>query len=410
MITLFSVLFVISFMAYHHTFFSYCAYIFNINKFPKVPGLICGIINFLFWVVYIFYLPIKYEPIAIVFYAILLLIETRIAFKASSVQMLFISITFTINLFAKRLAALAIMALINSGTIVEVMADVELSILVSLLCFAASVSTISFARKSIPRTSLDTILSDSKNLMFLIMAYSILFVTLFVFLLTISVDGGSGLLIHYAVLGLVVISAFAVFIVFAYNLAELRIQTETYKRLSRKNTEDLEAIKDLEQVAIKDPLTSLYTRDYADELIQKMIDEDDLFFVSFIDLDGLKVVNDDYGHEEGDFYIKTVADILRDYFKEHYVCRYGGDEIVIVGNYSVEEDITKRLLQCYKAVINIPKMYRKPYETSISYGIAAKHPHEIITASELIAIADARMYEIKKSNKKHRKIISVIKI
>ncbi len=407
MITLLSVLFVISFIAYHHTFFSYCAYIFNVNKFPRMAGFICGAINFSFWIVYSCYVPIRFEPLAIFLYAIFLLIETKIVFKANTIQMLFISVTFTINLFAKRLAALATTALFNHGIITDVIVDIKLSLFVSMVCFTVSVSTIGFAKKMIPRNSLDTILSDNKNLAFLTTAYSILFVTLFSFLLTISIDGGRELLYHYVVLGFVVISAFAVFIIFAYNLAELRIQTETYKRLSRKNTEDLEKIKDLEQVAIKDPLTYLYTRNYADELIEKMISKNRYFFVAFVDLDGLKVVNDVHGHDEGDFYIKTVAEILQDYFKEDSVCRYGGDEIVVVGTCDVEDAVTKKIIQSYKAVANIPKLYHKPYTTSISYGIAFKHPNEIITAAELIAISDARMYELKKSNKKHRKVVSV---
>ncbi len=407
MIGLLSALLVISFILYHHTFFSYCVYIFNLNKFPKMAEIVCGAVNFSFWLVYIFYIPVNYEPAAIFLYAVILLVETKVVFKSSLNQILFISITFTINLFAKRIATLATVAIINQGTIVDVMSDPILIILVAIICFTVSVSTIRFARKSIPRNLLDTILSDNKNLAFLTTAFSILFATLFVFLLTIDVDGGRELLFHYVVLGAVVISAFAVFIVFAYNLAELRIQTETYKRLSRKNTEDLEKIKDLEQEAIKDALTNLYTRDYADEIIQKMIDENKFFFVVFIDLDGLKTVNDVHGHEEGDFYIKTVAEIFQDYFKANVVSRYGGDEVVIVGGCRGEEEVTKKLIQSYKAVINIPKMYNKAYSTSISYGVAFKHPNELIAASELITIADSRMYEMKKSNKKHRKVISV---
>ncbi len=407
MIILLCALFVISFIAYQHTFFSYCSYIFNLNKFPWLAGIICGLVNFVFWLVYVFYIPISYEPVAIFLYAIVLLLETKLVFHASLIQMLFISVTFTINLFAKRLAVLATMALLHHGIIVDVMSDLNISVIVAIICFTVSISTISLARKSIPRNSLDTILSDNKNLAFLTTAYSILFATLFVFLLTISVDGGRELLYHYVVLGFVTISAFAVFIVFAFNLAELRIQTETYKRLSHKNTEDLEKIKNLEQVAIKDPLTYLYTRNYADELIQKMIDAHNFFFVAFVDLDGLKIVNDEHGHEEGDFYIKTVAEILQDYFKDDSVCRYGGDEIVIVGTCMVEDEVTKKLIQSYKAVSNIPKMYSKNYATSISYGVAFKHPNEVITAAELIAISDSRMYEIKKSNKKHRKVVSV---
>ncbi len=407
MITLLLVLLGVMFIAYHHTFFSYCAYIFNVNKYPKLPGLICGAINFTFWIIYLFFAPIIFESAAIFLYAFLLLVETKIVFKANIIQMLFISVTFTINLFAKRLAVLATMALLNGGIIVDVMSDIKNSLIVAIICFGVSVSTINFARKAIPRNSLDTILSDNKNLAFLTTAYSILFVTLFAFLLTIDVDAGQGLLYQYVTLGFVSISAFAVFIVFAYNLAELRIQTETYKRLSIKNTEDLEKIKNLEQVAIKDTLTYLYTRDYADELIQKMIDKKEHFFVAFVDLDGLKIVNDNYGHDEGDFYIKTVAEILQDYFKDDYVCRYGGDEMVVVGTCTAEDETTRKLIQSYKAVVNIPKQYNKVYATSISYGVAFKRPSESITASELIAVSDARMYELKKSNKKHRKVVSI---
>ncbi len=401
------ILLIISFIGYHFTFFSYCAYIFNVNKYPRIAGIICGMVNLSFWLVYIFYISSNYEAIVILLYAVILLIEMRIIFKVRLIQMLFISVTFTINLFAKRLAVLATMAMINHTTAAQVLGDTKLSVIVATICFTVSISTISFSRKMIPRNSLDTICSDSKNLTFLTTAFSILFGTLFAFLLTIGVDSGERLLLHYVVLGFVVISAFAVFIIFAYSLAELRIQTETYKRLSLKNSEDLEEIKDLEQVAIKDTLTHLYTRDYANELIEKMVEEKVLFFVAFVDLDGLKIVNDNHGHDEGDFYIKTVAETLQDYFKNDVVCRYGGDEIIVVGKCNAEEEVTKRLIQSYKAIINIPKLYHKKYKTSISYGVAFKHANEVITASELIAIADTRMYELKRSNNKHRKVVSV---
>ncbi len=408
------ILLAISFIGYHYTFFSYSAYIFNVNKYPRAGGIICGAVNLTFWFVYIFFSSSNnfssgYEALALLLYATILLVETKIVFKASLVQMLFIAITFSINLFAKRLAILATMALINHSTVNYVLHDLTLSLIVSIICFTLSISTIGFARKRIPRNLLDTILSDKKNLTFLTTAYSILFGTLFAFFLTFDAAGGNSLIIHYVILGFTIISAFAVFIIFAYNLAELRIQTETFKRLSQKNSEDLEQLKDLEQVAMKDTLTQLYTRDYADELIQKMIYEKVLFFVAFVDLDGLKTVNDNHGHEEGDFYIKTVAEILQDYFKNDVACRYGGDEIVIIGKCNAEDEVTKRLIQCYKAVSNIPKMYNKQYKTSISYGIAFKHVNEVITASELITIADARMYQLKQGHNKHRKVVSVNK-
>ncbi len=405
--TLLTILLIISFIGYHFTFFSYCTYIFNINKFPRQAAIICGAVNLSFWLVYIFYLSANYEALSLILSVLILIVETKIVFKAKLIQMLFIAVTFSINLFAKRLAVLATMALWHQNTVVYVLNDLRLSLIVSIICFTLSISTIDFARKRIPRTSLDTILSDNKNLTFLTTAYSILFGTLLAFFLCLGADGGSRLLFHYVVLGFIVISAFAIFIIFAYNLAELRIQTETYKKLSQKNSEDLEQIKDLEKAAIKDAQTFLYTRDYADEFIEKLIKQQQLFFVAFIDLDGLKVVNDFHGHEEGDFYIKTVAEILQDYFRNDIACRYGGDEIVVIGKCDTEDEIIKRLLQCCKEVANIPQLYHKSYKTSISYGVAFKHANESITAAELIAIADNRMYALKKSSNKHRKVVSI---
>ncbi len=405
--TILFILFVLSFCGYNYTVFSYCGYIFSANKFPLVKGIICGLLNISFLAFYIFFLPVQFEALAICTYAVALAIEIRLVLKANFTQMLFIGVTFTVNLFAKRLAVLATIALINDSTITQAVTSSDMLLIVGIVSFTLSISTIRLARKSIPRNSLDTILADNKNLTFLTAAFSILLLTLFFFLLTIHVDAGRELLYHYIVLAVSTIAAFSTFIVFAYFLAELRISTETYKRLSAKNVEALEDLKDLEEEATKDNLTGLFTRDYADNVTQRMVEQEKSFFVAFIDLDGLKTVNDTFGHEEGDFYIRTVAEILSDYFREHVVCRYGGDEMVVLGRYSSEDEITKSLIQCYRAVLNIPKQYSKEYVTSISYGVAFKHPNEIITAKELIAIADARMYELKRSHKRHRKVIAV---
>ncbi len=410
MAILLSCLLILSNIGYHIVLFSYCAYIFNINKSPIKEGIICGLANFAFWVAFIVLIPIQYEYVALIVYAVLLALESRLVFKIKFTEMMFIAITFAINLFAKRMVALAVIAIIKGTSIVNAVNSFELIAIVAIISFTVSISTINFARKAIPRNSLDTILADNKNLTFLTSAFAILFVTLAVFLCTINVEiQGNNLLYHYVVLGVVVISAFAVFILFAHNLAELRISTETYKRLTQENTANLEKLKDLEQEAIKDDLTGLYTRDYADKTAKELVAKEDPVFIAFIDLDGLKIVNDDFGHDEGDFYIRRVAEILKDYFRESTVCRYGGDEMVVIGRFKSEEEITKKLVWCYKAVLNICELYSKEYKTSISYGVAYKHLHESISAADLISIADTRMYSLKANNKKLRKVTSVIK-
>ncbi len=410
MVIILSILLTLSFVGYNLVLFSYCVYIFNLNKKPIVEGVICGLINFAFWVLFIVFVPIQYEYIAMILYTIILAIESKLVLKIKFIEMMFISITFTINLFAKRMVILAVIALLNGANIINAVNSFELTTIVAVISFTVSISTINFARKSIPRNSLDTILADNKNLTFLTIAFSILFVTLAIFIQTINADiQGNNLLYHYIVLGCISIAAFAVFILFAHNLAELRITTETYKRLRQENTENLEKLKDLEQEAIKDDLTGLYTRDYADRKVKELVEKNISVFVAFVDLDGLKIVNDDFGHEEGDFYIRRVAEILKDYFRGSTVCRYGGDEMLVVGQFTTEEEVTKKLIWCYRAVININERYSKEYRTSISYGVAYKHLHENISPYNLISIADSRMYDLKKSNKKHRKVTSLVK-
>ncbi len=401
-------IFILAFIGYHTSLFSYCVYIFNSNKFPVVAGIVCGIINFAFWYIYVFHISVEYEGLAMLVYLLMLLVETKVIFKRELVNTIFVSISFCINLFAKRIILLALFSLDDNTFMISSLNGTEHLILAAIISFAMSITTINFARKNIPRLSLDMIQADKKNISFLSVACSILFITLLIFLLTFNVNIKSNeLLNQYIVLGVFVIIAFAVFIVFAHKLAELKISTETYKKISKENLEEKIVLMKLEKEAILDDLTNIYTRSYADTIIDKYITEKKSFFIGFVDLDGLKLVNDYYGHEEGDFYIKTAVNVLKEYFREDIICRYGGDEIVIIGEYKREEDITLKLVRCHNSILNISKIYKKNYTTSISYGVVFKNSNEIISATELLAIADSRMYELKKSQKKHRKVIEV---
>ncbi len=399
---------VISFISYYATLVSYISYIFNANKFPVKNFVLSTIVYFLIWYMYIFHMPISHEPLAIFAYIALLGIQVKLIFKTNLIQTVFIAITFGVNLFAKRLAFLALIALYYNDTIFDSVINTQLTAIVAIGSFLVSISTISFSRKMISRNSLDTILADNKNLAFLTTAFSILLCILFVFSLSMGINTHNNMLTyHILFLGVFVIVAFAGFIIFAHSLAELRISTETYMRITEKNKEDIMHLEKIEEEAITDSLTGLYTRDYAIKTIDKYVADKSVFFVAFLDLDGLKNVNDDYGHEEGDFYIVTVCNIIQNFFSEHTICRYGGDEILVTGLYSKENDITRKLIKCYNEVSAIPKLYKKNYTTSLSYGVAFGHSHEKITTKEIISIADTRMYELKKANKKHRKVVSV---
>ncbi len=397
------VIFAISFFAYCHSALSFIVYIFNKNKLSSKAILVMVIINLVYWVTYILFIPIEYESYAIILCAGILFIETKMLFITSIYKNLFIMVTFTMSLFAQRLLILSGMALFAGDNIVNAVHTPEQKAIAAIITFISSVIAVRFCKHILPRKSIDTIFADNKNITFLNIMFSIILGVLFNTNLTISSNSPSNNLIYlYVIIGITVLGCATVFMLFAYYLAELRISTETFKKLKKRNEEDLKNLRSLEKEAIHEPLTSLFTREYGGTILQNLIEENVSVFVAFIDLDELKIVNDVFGHDEGDFYIETVARIVRDYFDTDIVCRYGGDEILVLGKNPHEENIARSMVQCCNAVSEISKQNKKEYETSISYGVAIKHQNETLTASELIDIADSRMYEHKKSRKKQR--------
>lgn len=80
-----------------------------------------------------------------------------------------------------------------------------------------------------------------------------------------------------------------------------------------------------------DSLSGLYNRyQYTERLQQLAAAPPESVGVVFVDIDGLKKINDSYGHGYGDMYIVETADILREYFPEDMIYRIGGDEFVVL--------------------------------------------------------------------------------
>lgn len=124
----------------------------------------------------------------------------------------------------------------------------------------------------------------------------------------------------------------------------------------------------------KDVLTGLYKRE-----ILKDIPRMNRYIVAMVDINGLKVINDTYGHDAGDDYITGVANNIRKVVRqEDYVIRYGGDEFVIVF-----KDITVH--DAIKVVSRIE---------NTSYGVGTGS-----TLNEAISNADEQMYKMKRKQK-----------
>lgn len=176
------------------------------------------------------------------------------------------------------------------------------------------------------------------------------------------------------------------------SLSDYREQNRTIqKELAQKALEE----KRLWNVAYHDALTGCFSRQYALESIACLLEGQVPFALCFADLNGLKAVNDRWGHAAGDQYLTTVARELQRACRRgrDLLARYGGDEFVIVFQGATLQVAESRLAAVSKELREQSLEQGLPYLMSLSYGVVEGTGG---SADELIHRADKRQYEMKK--------------
>lgn len=142
-------------------------------------------------------------------------------------------------------------------------------------------------------------------------------------------------------------------------------------------------------LSYRDPLTNLYNRRYYSEEVARL-DRDEFYplSIAIADINGLKIMNDAFGHDAGDLLLCKVSDDLVKVFKnENKVARVGGDEFVILlPNTSREKALS--LIQEAKTSIESSRIH--DMSISVSFGLATKENEEIV--GDIIKLAEDDMY------------------
>lgn len=154
-----------------------------------------------------------------------------------------------------------------------------------------------------------------------------------------------------------------------------------------------------------DPLTKTFNRRAGIAKINELlpVDEKRYFEVSlcFIDVNGLKAVNDTLGHTSGDELIVTAVNVIKDTIREQdFIIRLGGDEFLIVFNgigIDLAEKIWDRIRLGYDKINNEES---RPYVISVSHGIVDYNNKRKTKVDDLINEADEKMYSEKEEIKK----------
>ena len=165
--------------------------------------------------------------------------------------------------------------------------------------------------------------------------------------------------------------------------------------------------KHIESMYQLDALTGLYNRIFFmkkyEEMAQRIkAKSGELTFV-LADLDGLKYINDHFGHGEGDNAIRTVAKALQKACPDGVLCaRFGGDEMMAVCEGNLGETMIRDAFEAYLKEYNANS--EKLYQVASSLGIYTADYTEVDEFEELLKKADQRMYQDKAMRKKQNEI------
>ena len=153
----------------------------------------------------------------------------------------------------------------------------------------------------------------------------------------------------------------------------------------------------LEKTALLDNLTGLYNRHYLISYLDRMdISNPDSCWLGLLDIDDFKKVNDTYGHNCGDYILHQVATLAQQTCKECIVCRWGGEEFIIL---STKKDAGTDLLEKLRKRINDLDFRFEDRNIKITVTIGATHYTSDLPHNLWISKADKNLYYGKENGK-----------
>ncbi|MCQ2576629.1 MAG: GGDEF domain-containing protein [Treponema sp.] len=181
-----------------------------------------------------------------------------------------------------------------------------------------------------------------------------------------------------------------------------------YKNYIRNINNALEMIRTKHKIAMyseHDIMTGLYNRRGMARLAAEKLaasKKSDKWLAIVIDMDGLKIRNDSYGHSEGDAGIVAIAQAVKGITDKNEICvRGGGDEFFLLGLGSYTEKAAVAKVEKFNQLINkINENIKLPVSASIGYAIASA---KNVSYEEVLEDADVKMYLDKRSKKRMRR-------
>jgi len=168
----------------------------------------------------------------------------------------------------------------------------------------------------------------------------------------------------------------------------------------RQNIFTLKANRKLQEIAMTDFLTGLYNRTGVEDVlfsyVEKQKKKGKNTVLLFADIDRMKLINDNFGHLEGDVAIRaTSSALISSCPKGFKMGRYGGDEFIAVGDYDETGDVEEFCLKITENIKNYIELLHLSFPLSVSVGGQIIKPDSEGSIPDYIRAADKSMYERK---------------
>lgn len=169
---------------------------------------------------------------------------------------------------------------------------------------------------------------------------------------------------------------------------------------------------ELEQYATKDSLTGLLNRRTGLYLLEREMTRSvrykESLSIIFADLNRMKYINDNFGHQEGDEVLRKVAKIFKENSRESdIICRLGGDEFILVLP-NCDKTNAKHMVNRINDTLEVEnKLSAYDYEISISFGVEEYDPDRYKDIDEFVGKADDEMYKNKKKSRLDRDSLKI---
>jgi diguanylate cyclase (GGDEF)-like protein/PAS domain S-box-containing protein len=158
----------------------------------------------------------------------------------------------------------------------------------------------------------------------------------------------------------------------------------------------------LRNLSLRDELTALYNRrgflEHAQQALRSAARAKQPACLFYVDLNGMKRINDTLGHQMGDRAIVATAQILSRVFRDSdIVARLGGDEFAILAAACGREQVAIVRKRLMAAIAELNQSRKEPFQLSVSVGEGIYDPQAPSTLEDLMESADRAMYEEKRA-------------